>query len=73
MAEPHGSSGAPWWTLALPLLAWALLAVVQPSSGGGWGALLLFAALIALGPLVREDARATVRDRLGGTLAERTA
>lgn len=46
MAEARGLSGAPWWTLAPPLLAWALLGLVQPSGAGGWGALVLFAALI---------------------------
>ncbi|MEE7465796.1 hypothetical protein MOF8_01835 [Methylobacterium oryzae] len=34
---------------------------------------LLFAALLALGPLVREDARAEAQHRLGGDLAGRTA
>jgi MFS transporter, BCD family, chlorophyll transporter len=34
---------------------------------------LLFAALLALGPLVREDARAETQHRLGGDLAGRAA
>lgn len=46
MAEERGLARLPWWTLALPMLAWLMLAFVQPSSAGGWGALVLFAALV---------------------------
>jgi Ca2+:H+ antiporter len=32
--------------LAAPLTAWALLGLLTPGAAGGWGALVLFAALI---------------------------
>lgn len=46
MAEERGLSRVLWWTLALPVVSWLLLALVAPSSAGGWGSLVLFAALI---------------------------
>lgn len=41
-----GRQAAPWWSWALPVLAWAALVLVRPDGAGGLGAAVLFAGLI---------------------------
>lgn len=43
-ALPDG--GVPWWSWAVPVLAWVMLGLVSPKMLGGLGAAALFAALI---------------------------
>lgn len=40
------TGGVPIWSMALPFAAWLLLVVTDPKAAGGFGAFVLFAALI---------------------------
>jgi hypothetical protein len=46
-APGRSFGGLPLWSAAAPAGAWGLLLLVSPGAAGGFGAALLFAALMA--------------------------
>ena len=46
MAEARANGTSPRWSVALPLVAWLLLLVLEPDSAGNFGVAALFVALI---------------------------